>query len=96
MILKITVYIFFLQANEWLPTTDRTKQVVTPFTVKLQHEQTTEIKSSKIEITKKGVSIYYLKNRLMNHMNKTELLRGFLKNIFIFFSSLTTKLGLLK
>nr|XP_034318450.1 uncharacterized protein LOC117686791 [Crassostrea gigas] len=40
-------------ANEWLPTTARTKQV-TPFTVKLQHEQTTEIKSSKIEINKKG------------------------------------------
>uniref|UniRef100_K1S2T6 Receptor-type tyrosine-protein phosphatase U n=1 Tax=Magallana gigas TaxID=29159 RepID=K1S2T6_MAGGI len=40
-------------ASKWLPTIVRTKQV-TPFTVKLQHEQTTEIKSSKIEITKKG------------------------------------------
>lgn len=85
MILKITVYIFFLQANEWLPTTARTKQVVTPFTVKLQHEQTTEIKNSKIEITKKGVSIYYLKNRLLNHMNKTELSRGFKEHFHFFY-----------
>nr|XP_034322789.1 receptor-type tyrosine-protein phosphatase kappa-like isoform X3 [Crassostrea gigas] len=40
-------------ASKWLPTTARIKQV-TPFTVKLQNEQTTEIKSSKIEIIKKG------------------------------------------
>lgn len=72
MILKIPVYIFFLQASKWLPTTAKTKQI-SPFTVKLQHEETTEIKSSKIEITKKGVSISYLKNRLLNHMNKTEI-----------------------
>lgn len=48
---------YFLQTSKWLPTSIRPKQVVTPFTVQLEHEQTTEIKSSKIEITKKGASI---------------------------------------
>lgn len=49
---------YFLQTSKWLPTSIRPKQVVTPFTVQLEHEQTTEIKSSKIEITKKVYSIW--------------------------------------
>uniref|UniRef100_A0A8W8P3C9 protein-tyrosine-phosphatase n=1 Tax=Magallana gigas TaxID=29159 RepID=A0A8W8P3C9_MAGGI len=42
-------------ASTWLPTTTRSKQV-TPFTTKLRHEQTKDIKSSIIELTKEGKS----------------------------------------
>lgn len=60
MISNKSVKLSFLQAGIWLPTATSSKQV-TPFTAKLQHKQTTDIKSSKIEITKEGVSIQYLK-----------------------------------
>ncbi|XP_065922317.1 receptor-type tyrosine-protein phosphatase C-like [Magallana gigas] len=42
-------------ASTWLPTTTRSKQV-TPFTTKLRHEQTRDVKSSIIEIIKEGKS----------------------------------------
>ncbi|XP_065922351.1 receptor-type tyrosine-protein phosphatase C [Magallana gigas] len=42
-------------ASTWLPTATRSKQV-TPFTTKLRHEQTRDVKSSIIEITKEGKS----------------------------------------
>nr|XP_034320791.1 uncharacterized protein LOC105332872 isoform X4 [Crassostrea gigas] len=42
-------------ASKWHPTKTGSK-TVNPFTIKLQHEQTTEIKSSKLEITKEGKS----------------------------------------
>lgn len=46
--------------SKWHPTKTRSK-TISHFTVKLQQEQTTKIKSSKIEITKEGVSRYYFK-----------------------------------
>lgn len=55
MILKILVQNHLFQVNKWKPTTNRSK-TVSPFTVKLQQEQTTDMKSSKIEIAKEGVS----------------------------------------
>lgn len=60
MILNIPVLSPLFQVSKWHPTKTRSK-TISPFTVKLQQEQTTKIKSSKIEITKEGVSRCYFK-----------------------------------
>lgn len=41
-------------ADEWLPAT-RNPKVVTPFTIQLRNEQTSEIQCRKIQITKEGI-----------------------------------------
>lgn len=100
MISNKPVKLSFLQAGIWVPTATSSKQV-TPFTAKLQHEQTTGIKSSKIEITKEGVSIQYLKKK--NHHNNTVNI-SFLRKIhyintiviLFFFKRKATKHGLLR
>lgn len=73
----------FCQASKWHPTKTGSK-TVNPFTITLQHEQTTEIKSSKLEITKEGVSIYYLKDITCMNININIY-------IFIFFRGVWTK-----
>lgn len=85
MISNKSIKLSFLQAGIWRPTATSSKQV-TPFTAKLQHEQTTDIKSSTIEITKEGVSIQYLKKK--THHNNTvniPFLRKIKTNLSYFF-----------
>lgn len=94
MISNKSVKLSFIQAGIWRPTPTSSKQV-TPFTAKLQHEQTTDIKSSKIEITKEGVSLQYLKKKHHNNTVNIPFLRKIKTNLSYIFKRKATKHGLL-
>lgn len=67
-----------LQADEWLPGANNSK-AVTPFTIQLQDEQTTEIKCRKVQITKDSVSILFIINLILFIYNNMQYVNIYLK-----------------